>query len=343
VYCKSERGCDRCTNPNAAPTRERQRPARRRRSRARDSSARLDMHHTRGRPRAAGEPRAKDARRRKSTGDAHSNAKDCRVASTKQTTTTTKTKRENLLEKDDDDEDDDDEKKRSSRGVDASVAEATMQRVEEVEKQQGNLGASTSSRLDESETSVELWDELEDLSPRFFHGKSPTIPDGLGLMRAPRDLSTPQTSRLALPVSVIDHAVVAMLAYDVYIEPTSGGAFSPIRGDRENDRSPSFTAILPTTNHLVSSKARLPPKTTMTTTKKPLGDACTQRREYERLRSAERRRKQTPEQRERERIRSQQRRARMTDEQKRAAADAKFRRRAALKASKMIEDRAHLR
>ena len=267
------------------------------------------------------------------------------MAPTKQTTTTTtttttrktrKTTRENLLEKDDNDEDDD-EKERSSRGADASVAEATMQRVEEVEKQQGNLGASTSSRLDESETSVELWDELEDLSPRFFHGKSPTIPDGLGLMRAPLDSSTPQTSRFALPVSAIDNvAVVAMLAYDVYIEPTSGRAFSPIRGDRGNDRSPSSTAILPTTNHLVSSTARLPPKTTMTTTKKPLGDACAQRREYERLRSAERRRKQTPEQRERERIRSQQRRARMTDEQKRAATDARSRRRAALKASKRL-------
>jgi hypothetical protein len=310
----------------------------------RDSNDRLDMHHSRGRSRAAAEPRARDTRRRRQSNcDAHSNAKDHRIAPTKQTTTT--------VEKDADD----DETERSLRDADASVAEATMQLgEEEVAKQQrrGNLGASTSSRLDGSETSVELWDELEDLSPRIFTNGELTSPGRLELMRAPHELtlSSLATATLARPTPVpalLDHTIdiLGMMAYDshAYIGPTSAGAFSRFDEDREKNPQPSSTAPeVPTTiGAPVSSTARLPTTTTTAATE-PL-DARAQRREYERLRSAERRRKQTPQQRERERLRSQQRRARMTDEQKRAASDTKSRRRAALKASRTIEDRARLR
>ena len=322
--------------------RERQRPTRRA-ARARDSNDRLGMRHSRGRSRAAAEPRARDTRRRRQSNcDAQSNAKVHRIAPTKQTTTT--------VEKDADD----DETERSLRDADASVAEATMQLGEdEVAKQQrrGNLGASASSRLDGSETSVELWDELEDLSPRFFTKGEWTSPGRLELMRAPHELTLSMaTATLArpTPVPAIDHTVdvLAMMAYDshAYIGPTSAGAFSRFDEDREMNPQPSSTAPhVPTTiGAPVSSTARLLPPTTTTAATEPL-DARTKRREYERLRSAERRRKQTPQQRERERLRSQQRRARMTDEQKRAASDTKSRRRAALKASRTIEDRARLR
>jgi hypothetical protein len=250
---------------------------------------------------------------------------------------------------------DDDETERSSRDADASIAEATMQLgEEEVAKQQrrGNLGASTSSRLDGSETSVELWDELEDLSPRFFTKGELTSPGRLELMRAPHELTLAMaTATLArpTPVPAIDHTidVLAMMAYDshAYIGPTSAGAFSRFDEDREMNPQPSSTAphVPKTIGAPVSSTARLPPPTTTTTAATEPLDARAKRREYERLRSAERRRKQTPQQRERERLRSQQRRARMTDEQKRAASDIKSRRRATLKASRTIEDRARLR
>ena len=293
------------------------------------------MRHARGRAGAAAEACAKDARRRQSAGDddvhdAGSNAKVCGIAPTTKPTTRKRT-RENLLEKVDDEEEE--EKERSSRGTDAMISEATMGWGEEVEKRLGNLGDSTS---------VELSDELEDLSPRFLSGEWPSA-DGLGVMRAPDALSVPMASlQTSLPVSAIndDVAIVAMLAYDVYIEPTSGRAFVPTHGENENDSS-SLMAPLPTMDDLVSSSTMT--TTTTTTTTKSLGDARARRREYERLRSAERRHKQTPEQRERERIRSRERRARMTDEQRRAVADAKFQKRAALKASRIIEDRARLR
>ena len=288
------------------------------------------MRYTRGRPGAAAEACAKDARRRQSAGDddvhdAGSNAKVCGIAPTTKQTTRKRT-RENLSEKVDDEEEE--EKERSSRGTDAMISEATMGWGEEVEKRLGNLGGSTA---------VELSDELEDLSPRVLSGEWPSA-DGLGVMRAPDALSVPMASlQTSLPVSAIndDVAIVAMLAHDAYIEPTSGGAFVPTHGENENDSS-SLMAPLPTTDDLVSSSTMTTMTTTTTTTTKSLGDARARRRDYERLRSAERRRKQTPEQRERERIRSRERRARMTDEQRRAVADAKFQKRAALKASKRL-------
>jgi len=162
-------------------------------------------------------------------------------------------------------------------------------------------------------------------------------------MCAPHQLSLPKasppTSSHALPFPARDHvAVVAMLAYDVYVDPTSLTIGSAPHVDREEDvpstsmardrgNDPPSTALLPTTTN-----------TTTTTTTKPLGDVRAARREFERLRSVKRRQRQTPNQRERERIRSRERRARMTDEQKRTAADAKSRKRVARKASKIIED-----
>jgi len=64
------------------------------------------------------------------------------------------------------------------------------------------------------------------------------------------------------------------------------------------------------------------------------------RRNKERIRSIQRRMKQTAEQRERERLRSQRRRAKMTSEQKQAAADAKVRRRAQLRQTRETIDAA---
>ena len=211
-------------------------------------------------------------------------------------------------------------------------------RPEEVKKRV----VATTSSPEGSEISVEHWNELEDLNPRSFNGIL-SSPDRLVEMCAPHQLSLPKasppTSSHALPVLARDHvAVVAMLAYDVYVDPTSLTIGSAPHGDREEDvpstsiardrgNDPPSTALLPTTTN-----------TTTTTTTKPLGDVRAARREFERLRSVKRRQRQTPNQRERERIRSRERRARMTDEQKRTAADAKSRKRAARKASKIIED-----
>jgi len=231
-----------------------------------------------------------------------------------------------------------DAKERSSRSSFVSVAEAMTRRPEEVKKRV----VATTSSPEGSEISVEHWNELEDLNPRSFNGIL-SSPDRLVEMCAPHQLSLPKasppTSSHALPFPARDHvAVVAMLAYDVYVDPTSLTIGSAPHGDCEEDvpstsiardrgNDPPSTALLPTTTN-----------TTTTTTTKPLGDVRAARREFERLRSVKRRQRQTPNQRERERIRSRERRARMTDEQKRTAADAKWRKRAARKASKIIED-----
>ena len=231
-----------------------------------------------------------------------------------------------------------DAKERSSRSSFVSVAEAMTRRPEEVKKRV----VATTSSLEGSEISVEHWNELEDLNPRSFNGIL-SSPDRLVEMCAPHQLSLPKasppTSSHALPFPARDHvAVVAMLAYDVYVDPTSLTIGSAPHGDCEEDvpstsiardrgNDPPSTALLPTTTN-----------TTTTTTTKPLGDVRAARREFERLRSVKRRQRQTPNQRERERIRSRERRARMTDEQKRTAADAKSRKRVARKASKIIED-----
>ena len=233
-----------------------------------------------------------------------------------------------------------DAKERSSRSAFVSVAEAMTRRPEEVKKRV----VATTSSPEGSEISVEHWNELEDLNPpRFFNGIL-SSPDRLVEMCAPHELSlptaSPPTSSHALPFPARDHvAVVAMLAYDVYVDPTSLTIGSAPHVDREEDvpsksmardrgNDPPSTALVPTTTNT----------TTTTTTTKPLGDVRAARREFERLRSVKRRQRQTPNQRERERIRSRERRAHMTDEQKRAAADAKSRKRVALKASKIIED-----
>ena len=231
-----------------------------------------------------------------------------------------------------------DAKERSSRSSFVSVAEAMTRRPEEVKKRV----VATTSSPEGSEISVEHWNELEDLNPRSFNGIL-SSPDRLVEMCAPHQLSLPKasppTSSHALPFPARDHvAVVAMLAYDVYVDPTSLTIGSAPHGDCEEDvpstsiardrgNDPPSTALLPTTTN-----------TTTTTTTKPLGDVRAARREFERLRSVKRRQRQTPNQRERERIRSRERRARMTDEQKRTAADAKWRKRAARKASKIMED-----
>ena len=285
------------------------------------------------------EPAQKDARRGRRKGDegdadTGSNAQE-QIAQTKRTRNRVETRSlaaASAVKKDVD------AKERSSRSSLVSVAEAMTRRPEEVKKRV----VATTSSPEGSEISVEHWNELEDLNPRFFNGIS-SSPDRLVEMCAPHELSlptaSPPTSSHALPFPARDHvAVVAMLAYDVYVDPTSLTIGSAPHGDCEKD-VPS-TSIARDRGNDPPSTALLPPttNTTTTTTTKPLGDVRAARREFERLRSVKRRQRQTPNQRERERIRSRERRARMTDEQKRTAADAKSRKRVARKASKSIED-----
>jgi len=288
------------------------------------------MRSLRARKAESAQKDARRGRRKGDEGDADtgSNAQE-QIAQTKRTRNRVET-RSLAVKKDVD------AKERSSRS--SFVAEAMTRRPEEVKKRV----VATTSSPEGSEISVEHWNELEDLNPRSFNGIL-SSPDRLVEMCAPHQLSLPKasppTSSHALPFPARDHvAVVAMLAYDVYVDPTSLTIGSAPHVDREEDvpstsiardrgNDPPSTALLPTTTN-----------TTTTTTTKPLGDVRAARREFERLRSVKRRQRQTPNQRERERIRSRERRARMTDEQKRTAADAKWRKRAARKASKIIED-----
>jgi len=288
------------------------------------------MRSLRARKAESAQKDARRGRRKGDEGDADtgSNAQE-QIAQTKRTRNRVET-RSLAVKKDVD------AKERSSRS--SFVAEAMTRRPEEVKKRV----VATTSSLEGSEISVEHWNELEDLKPRFFNGIL-LSPDRSVEMCAPHQLSLPKasppTSSHALPFPARDHvAVVAMLAYDVYVDPTSLTIGSAPHGDCEEDvpstsiardrgNDPPSTALLPTTTN-----------TTTTTTTKPLGDVRAARREFERLRSVKRRQRQTPNQRERERIRSRERRARMTDEQKRTAADAKSRKRVARKASKIIED-----